>query len=66
VPLQASRTLGKKVTLFVGSNRQSSEIDNFNNGDNQNGLALGMNGAFERWAEQKQDKRLVTEQGLAV
>jgi len=38
------------VTLFVGSNRQSSRVDKFNNERNQNGLALGNTGAFERWA----------------
>jgi len=46
-----SITRDKKVTLFVGSNRQSPQVDKFNNERNQNGLALGNNGAFERWAD---------------
>jgi hypothetical protein len=52
----ASITRGKKVILFVGSNRQSSRIDNFNNGHNRNGLALGKDGSFERWAEKHKTK----------
>jgi len=52
----ASITHNKKVTLFVGSNRQSSQLNNFNNERNQNGLALGKDGFFERWAEKNQTK----------
>jgi len=42
--------------LFVGSNRQSAQIDNLNNERNQNGLALGNNGSFERWEEKYKTK----------
>jgi len=52
----ASITHDKKVTLFVGSNRQSSQLDNFNSENNQNGLALGKDVSFERWAEKNLTK----------
>jgi len=47
----ASITHDKTVTLFVGSNRQSSRVDKVTNKRNKTGLALGSNGAFERWAD---------------
>jgi len=52
----ASITHDKDVILFVGSNRQSPQMDILNNKLNQNGLALGKNGSFERWAETKKTK----------
>jgi len=52
----ASITSDKKVILFVGSNRQSSQLDDHNNERNNNGLALGKNGSFERWTEKNKTK----------
>jgi len=40
-----------RVILFVGSNRQSSADDIYNNMAKKNGLALGANNAFERWVQ---------------
>mmetsp|Transcript_117819 Transcript_117819/g.229100 ORF Transcript_117819/g.229100 Transcript_117819/m.229100 type:complete len:374 (+) Transcript_117819:51-1172(+) len=45
-------TAGKRVILFVGSNRQSWEDDDHNNEQNNNGLALGTDNAFERWVQE--------------
>lgn len=42
-------TVDKKVILFVGSNRQSAKDDKTNQKGNGNGLALGHDGAFEKW-----------------
>jgi len=43
-------TAGKRVLLFVGSNRQSYEDDRFN-AQQGNGRAIGPNNAFERWVQ---------------
>lgn len=40
---------GTDISLFVGSNRQAVDIDNFNANKWNNGHALGEDGAFELW-----------------
>eukprot|EP00928_Gymnodinium_smaydae_P071131 TRINITY_DN54802_c0_g1_i1.p1 TRINITY_DN54802_c0_g1~~TRINITY_DN54802_c0_g1_i1.p1 ORF type:complete len:327 (+),score=37.13 TRINITY_DN54802_c0_g1_i1:64-1044(+) len=46
----------QRVILFVGSKRQSLELDSYYAKLNGNGLALGPEGAFELWAAKNKDK----------
>jgi len=45
-------TAGKRVVLFMGSNRQSWEDDTYNYENNGNGLALGKGNSFESWVQE--------------
>jgi len=62
----ASITHDKKVTLFMGSNRQSSRIDKVNKEKKPKWPRIEQQWRFRKVGRQVQDTRFVTEQGLAV